>query len=149
VFHGLALPEFLSRDVRRTPPSWLRWRRSGLPLPTVLSRRLGQCEVSVMIPFNPTSPWSGSIIGSEADTGVDMIHTSPAPLCARTASPVQQHCLSRFSQFRIRRTPYGNSALRPCSISRAITSTHRMTSLARYAQYLFNVQHSTARTAIK
>jgi hypothetical protein len=29
---------------------------------------MDQCEVSVMIPFDPTEPWSGSVIGSEPDT---------------------------------------------------------------------------------
>jgi hypothetical protein len=32
-----------------------------------------QCEVSVMIPFDPTEPWSGSVIGSELDTGVELM----------------------------------------------------------------------------
>jgi hypothetical protein len=84
---------------------------------------LDSCEVSVMIPFNPTEPWSGSVITSEPDTGVEMMaHIALTP-CTRTASPLQQHCLSRFSRFRIRRTPFGSNALRPCPTSRALTST--------------------------
>jgi hypothetical protein len=31
---------------------------------------MDQCEVSMIIPFNPTEPWSGSVIDSEPDTGV-------------------------------------------------------------------------------
>jgi hypothetical protein len=31
------------------------------------------CEVSMAIPFDPAKPWSGSIIGSEPDTGVEMM----------------------------------------------------------------------------
>jgi hypothetical protein len=31
---------------------------------------MDQCEVSMTIPFNPTEPWSGSVIDSEPDTGV-------------------------------------------------------------------------------
>jgi hypothetical protein len=31
---------------------------------------LDRCEVSVMIPFDPTEPWSGSVIGSEPNTSV-------------------------------------------------------------------------------
>jgi hypothetical protein len=35
-----------------------------------------------MIPFDPTEPWSGSIIGSEPDTGVElMAHISLTSLC--------------------------------------------------------------------
>jgi hypothetical protein len=53
---------------------------------------LDRCEVSVMTPFDPMEPWSGSIIGSEPNNGTEMM--TP---CARTASPLLQHCLSRFS----------------------------------------------------
>jgi hypothetical protein len=34
---------------------------------------LDKCKVSMMMPFNPTKPWSGSIIGSEPDTGIKMV----------------------------------------------------------------------------
>jgi hypothetical protein len=34
---------------------------------------MDQCEVSVMIPFDPIEPWSGSIIGSELDTGIELM----------------------------------------------------------------------------
>jgi hypothetical protein len=34
---------------------------------------MDQCKVSMMIPFDPTEPWSGSIIGSEPDTGVELM----------------------------------------------------------------------------
>jgi hypothetical protein len=40
------------------------------------------CEVSVTIPFDPAEPWSGSIIGSESDTGIEMIaHITLTSLC--------------------------------------------------------------------
>jgi hypothetical protein len=43
---------------------------------------LDQCEVSMTIPFDPTEPWSGSIIGSEPDTGVElMAHIALTSLC--------------------------------------------------------------------
>jgi hypothetical protein len=79
---------------------------------------LDRCEVIVMILFYPTKPWSRSVISSEPDTGVEMMaHIALTSLC--------EDRLSRFSQFRIRRTPYDNSALRPCPTSRALTSTSR------------------------
>jgi hypothetical protein len=35
-----------------------------------------------MIPFDPTQPWSGSIIGNEPDTGVEMmVHITLTSLC--------------------------------------------------------------------
>jgi hypothetical protein len=43
---------------------------------------MDQCEVSVMIPFDPTEPWSGFIIGSEPDTGVElMVRFALTSLC--------------------------------------------------------------------
>jgi hypothetical protein len=41
-----------------------------------MAHGLERCEVSMMIPFNPTEPWSESIIGSEPDTGVEMMAIS-------------------------------------------------------------------------
>jgi hypothetical protein len=43
---------------------------------------MDQCEVSMTIPFNPTEPWSGSVIGSEPDTNVElMAHIALTSLC--------------------------------------------------------------------
>jgi hypothetical protein len=43
---------------------------------------LHMCEVSVTIPFDPTEPWSGSIMDSEPDTGVEKIaHIPLTSLC--------------------------------------------------------------------
>jgi hypothetical protein len=43
---------------------------------------LDRCEVSMMIPFDHVKPWSGSIIGSEPDTGVEMMaHIALTSLC--------------------------------------------------------------------
>jgi hypothetical protein len=43
---------------------------------------MDQCEVNMTIPFDPTEPWSGSIIGSEPDTGVElMAHVTLTSLC--------------------------------------------------------------------
>jgi hypothetical protein len=82
VFHGPALPRISESAIRRTHPSWLRRGRSDLPLLTVHTHGMGQCEVSVMIPFDPTELWSGSIIGSEPDTGIEMmVHIALTSLC--------------------------------------------------------------------
>jgi hypothetical protein len=41
-----------------------------------------------MIPFDPMEPWSGSIIGSEPDTGVElMAHMSLTSLCEDRLTP--------------------------------------------------------------
>jgi hypothetical protein len=47
-----------------------------------MAHSLDRCEVSVTVPFNLTEPWSGSIIGSEPDTGVEMMaHIALTSLC--------------------------------------------------------------------
>jgi hypothetical protein len=38
-----------------------------------MTHGMDQCVVSITIPFDPTEPWSGSIIGSEPDTGVELM----------------------------------------------------------------------------
>jgi hypothetical protein len=71
---------------------------------------LDRCEVSVMIPFDPARPWSGSVINSEPDTGIEMMaHIALTSLrddrlTATAALP------SRFFRSGIRRTPYGTYA---------------------------------------
>jgi hypothetical protein len=43
---------------------------------------LDWCEVSVMIPVDPVKPWLGSVIGSEPNTGVEMMaHIALTSLC--------------------------------------------------------------------
>jgi hypothetical protein len=47
-----------------------------------MAHSLDRCKVSMMIPFDPTEPWSGSIIGSEPDTGIEMMaHIALTSLC--------------------------------------------------------------------
>jgi hypothetical protein len=47
-----------------------------------MAHGMDQCEVSVTIPFDQTEPWSGSVIGSEPDTGVEMMaHIALTSLC--------------------------------------------------------------------
>jgi hypothetical protein len=100
---------------------------------------MDQCEVSVMIPFDPIEPWLGSVIGSEPDTGVElMAHIALTSLCedhlAATATlpivllliqdqenPVWQQCLEAVSNLK---GPHFRAG---------------MTSLARYVHYLFNL----------
>jgi hypothetical protein len=89
------LPGVPENAIRRTYQSWLHWGRSGIPLQTVQVYDLDRCEISMMIPFDPVQPWSGYVISSEPDTDVEMM--APSPPYARTASQLQEHCLSRFS----------------------------------------------------
>jgi hypothetical protein len=55
---------------------------------------MDQCEVSVMMPFDPMEPWLWSVIDSEPDTGVELIaHMALTSLCedhlaATAAQPI-------------------------------------------------------------
>jgi hypothetical protein len=98
-----------------------------------------------MIPFDPTEPWSGSIIGSEPDTGVEMMaHIALTSLCedrlaATTTLPIA------LPPIQNQENPVWQQCLEAMSDLRGPHFHTEMTSMAKYAQYLFNLQHNTAR----
>jgi hypothetical protein len=104
-----------------------------------MAHGLDRCEVSMTIVFDPTQQWSGFITSSEPDTGIEMMaHIALISLCedhlAATAAlsitllPIQNQenliCQQRLEVVSILMGPHLNAG---------------MTSLARYAQYLFNL----------
>ena len=107
---------------------------------------LDRCEVSLTIPFGPAQPWSGSVIGSEPDTGVEMMaHIALTSLCedrlaATAALP------TALLPIRNQENSVWQQRLEAVSDLEGPHFHAGMTSLARYAQYLFNLQHNTART---
>jgi hypothetical protein len=100
---------------------------------------LGKCEVNVTIPFDPTEPWSGSIISSKPNTGVEMmVHIALTSLCedhltATAALPIA--LLSIWNQ----ENPVWQQRLEAVSDLEGPHIHTGMTSLARYVQYLFNL----------
>jgi hypothetical protein len=47
-----------------------------------MAHGLDRCEVSVTIPFNLMEPWSGFVIGSEPNIGIEMmVHIALTSLC--------------------------------------------------------------------
>jgi hypothetical protein len=47
-----------------------------------MAHSLDRCEVRMMIPFDLIEPWLGSVIGSEPDTGIEMMaHIALSSLC--------------------------------------------------------------------
>jgi hypothetical protein len=47
-----------------------------------MAHGLDRCKVSVMVPFDPMEPWSGSVIDSEPNTDVEMMaHIALTSLC--------------------------------------------------------------------
>jgi hypothetical protein len=102
-----------------------------------------------MIPFDPMELWLGSIISSDPDSSVElMAHIALISLCedhlTATAAlpiallPIQNQenavCQQRFEAVSNLQGPHFHIG---------------MTSLAKYVQYLFNLQHNTARTCMQ
>jgi hypothetical protein len=102
----------------------------------------------MMLPFDPVHPWLGSIIGSEPDTGVEiMAHIAQTSsykdrLAATAALPIA------LLPIRYQENLVWQQRLKAMSDLVVPHVLAGMTLLARYAQYLFNLQHNTARTAI-
>jgi hypothetical protein len=94
---------------------------------------MDQCEVSVMIPFDLMEPWSGSIIGSELDTGVElMAHIALTSLCedhlaATAALPITLLLIQN------QENPIWQQHLEAMSNLKGPYFHVGMTSLARYA----------------
>jgi hypothetical protein len=110
---------------------------------------LDRCEVSVTIPFDNARPWSGSVIDSEPDTGIEMMaHIALTSLCedhlTATATLPIAVLLIRHQE-----NPVWQQRLAAVSDLKSPHFHVGMTSLARYAQYLFNLQHNTARTSMQ
>jgi hypothetical protein len=112
-----------------------------------IAHGMDQCEVSVTIPFDPTEPWLGSVINNEPDTGVElMAHIARTSLCrdhltATAALPIA--LLPNRNQENL----VWQQRLEAVSNLKGPHFHAGMTSLAKYVQYLFNLQHNTVRTA--
>jgi hypothetical protein len=110
---------------------------------------MDQCEVSVMIPFDPTEPWLGSIIGSEPDTGVElMVHIALTSLCENHLVTTAALPIALFPIWN-QENPVWQQRVEALSNLRGPHFLAGMSSLARYAQYLFNLQHNIARTGMQ
>jgi hypothetical protein len=104
-----------------------------------MAHGLDRCEISMMIPFDPTEPWSVSVISSEPDTGVEMM-----VLIALTF--LCEDCLTATAALPIALLLIWNQEnLMWQQHLEAVPNLEGpqfhtgMTLLARYAQYLFNL----------
>jgi hypothetical protein len=114
-----------------------------------MAHGMDQCEVSVMIPFEPTETWSGSVIGSEPDTGVELMpHIALTSLCedhltATVALPIM--LLLIWNQ----ENPVWQQRLEAMSNLKGPHFHAGITLLARYVKDMFNLQHNTASTGMQ
>jgi hypothetical protein len=100
---------------------------------------LDRCEVSVTIPFDPVRLWSGSVIDSEPDIGIEMMaHIALTSLCEDrlTATATLPIALLPILD---QENPIWQQRLAAVSDLKGPHFHAGMTSVARYAQYLFNL----------
>jgi hypothetical protein len=139
VFHRLALPGVPESVVRCTHLSWLRRGCSIYHCRLSRVHDLDSCMVSMTIPFDPVHPWSGSIVGSEPNIGVEMMAHSTLTnlredrLVATAALPITLLLIQN------QENPVWQQHLEAMSDLEGPHFHVGMTSLARYAQYLFNL----------
>jgi hypothetical protein len=110
---------------------------------------MDQCEVSVMIPFDPTESWLGSIISSEPNTGVElMAHIALTSLCEDHLTATATLPITLLS-IQDQENPIWKQHLEAVSNLKGPHFYAGMTLFARYVQYLFKLQHNTARTGMQ
>jgi hypothetical protein len=99
---------------------------------------LDKCEVGVMIPFDPAQPWSGSIIGREPDTSIEMMaHIALTSLCEDRLTAIAALPIALLL-IRNQENPIWQQRLEVMSDLECPHLHAGMTSLARYMWYLFN-----------
>jgi hypothetical protein len=87
----------------------------------------------VTIPFDPIEPWSGSIIGSEPDTSVElMAHVSLTSLCEDCLTAIAALPIALLS-IRGQENPVWKQRLEAIFNLKGPHFHAEMTSLARYA----------------
>jgi hypothetical protein len=93
----------------------------------------------VTITFDPTESWSGSVIDSELDTGIELMsHMALTSLCEdRLAATVALSIT--LLPIQNQENPIWQQHLEAVSNLKGPHFHARMTSLARYTQYLFNL----------
>jgi hypothetical protein len=108
-----------------------------------MAHDMDQCEVSMTIPFNPMEPWSGSINDSEPDIDVDlMAHIALTSLCEdRLAATAVLPIVLLL--IRNQENPVWQQRLEAVFDLKGPHFHVRMTLLAKYVQYMINLQHNT------
>jgi hypothetical protein len=91
------------------------------------------------IPFDPTRPWSMSVIDNEPDTDIEMMaHIALTSLCEDRLTATATLAIALLS-IRDQENPVWQQSLAAVSDLKGPHFHAGMTSLARYAQYLFNL----------
>jgi hypothetical protein len=108
-----------------------------------------KCEVNVVIPLNPTEPWMAAVIGLELDETVEQ--TAQVALTSLCESPLADTAVLPITLFPIcsQEDPLWKQHHEAMSNPEVPHFHAGMAALAEYAQHMFNLQASDARTVIQ
>jgi hypothetical protein len=114
-----------------------------------MAHGLDQCEVSVTIPLNPVEPWMATVIGVELDDTVEQIaQVAFTSLCGSHLANTTTMPIALFLT-RYQGDPVWQQRLEATSNPEGLLFHASMAAMAGYAQYSFDMEHTTARTIIQ
>jgi hypothetical protein len=107
------------------------------------------CETSITIPLNPADLWMETIISSEIDTTVERTaHVALTSLCESRLTATTTMSIALFP-IRNQENPLWKQRLEVVSDLKGHHVNAGMDAMAKYSQYLFNLQDNTARTIMQ
>jgi hypothetical protein len=114
-----------------------------------MAHRMEQCEVNVTIPLNPMEPWMATVIGIELDDIVKQ--TAQVALTSLCGSRLADTVMMSIALFpvRYRGDPVCQRRLEVISDPEGLHFHTGLAAMAEYAQYSFDLQHTTVRTIIQ
>jgi hypothetical protein len=114
-----------------------------------MAHSMEQCEVSVTIPLNPREPWMASVIGiGLEDTVKQTTHVALTSLCGSRLAGTAVMPIVLFP-VRYPGDPVWQQHLEAISDAEGPHFYVGLAAMAEYAQYSFDLQHTTARTVIQ
>ena len=110
---------------------------------------LHACEARVEIPFDPTVPWTGAVIGSEVDDAVEKLaHAALTSLCERSFAATAAMPVALFP-IRDQEDSDWQQRLEAISDLKSPRFSAGWAAMAKYSRYLFILQHNTSRIVIE
>jgi hypothetical protein len=108
-----------------------------------------KCDVNVVIPLNPTEPWMTTVIGVELDETVEQ--TAQVALTSLCETRLTDTAAIPIALFLIlnQEDPVWKQCLEAVSNPEGPHFHVGIAALAEYAQHMFNLQASTAKTVIQ
>jgi hypothetical protein len=102
--------------------------------------------IGTSLSFIPTEPWLGSVIGSDPNTTVEMMaHVTLTSLCESRLAATAALPITLFP-IQNQENPVWQQCFEAVSVLEGPHFSVDMIVMAKYVQYLFNLQHNTAST---